>query len=281
MIKFSTFKNRYQKEPKMVEFPLEDFIQGMTTPVSYKATEKNKLPLWSPTLFNGNRSATNAEFLTCLVYDVDDGLTPFSAWQLFSEWVVIAHTSFSCTPQVNKYRIILPLGRVIPASDWDLAHEAALELWNKVVGRGEPDLKALKDRGRMYYRFALPDSDLAPNNPLHPHNYHNADGWDGGYKLVLDYSHIKRPEKKKSTYKRGEPIEYDDLLLEASARSTIAHSVNATITGNRAHHIPCPHCHDNSVFFFIDISTHPNPQKGWRCNHFDSCKAYGHLSELI
>ena len=281
-IKISLFNNRFDKEPTLIEVDFETFVQGMKTPVDSRAQDKNQLPLWSPTIFDGNRSQVNALEISCLVYDVDDGETPFSTWQLFCDWWVIAHTSFSHKPQHHKYRIILPLAKPIPAADWDLAHIAALELWGKVVGRGEPDIKALKDRARMYYRFAIPASQNGENHPLHPINYHNVDGWDMGTPLILNYSHIKRPEAPKAKpLVKGQTYKKSELMLNPAARMEIARRCNASISSNVARNITCPQCNRNSVHFYIDLTGQPNPQKGAVCNHKNSCGWYGHLEGLL
>lgn len=281
-IRFSLFENRYSRQPTVAEVDLETFFEGMKKPVNLAAEDKNNLPLWSPTIFDGNRSQSNAEELTCLVYDVDDGDTPFSTWQLFCDYWVIAHTSFSHKPQHHKYRIILPLAKPIPAKDWDLAHIAGLELWGKVVGRGEPDIKALKDRARMYYRFALPKTDKAASHPLHPHNYHNVDGWDGGHPLHLDYSHIKRPEKPKARpLVKGQTYKKSELMMSPQARLEVARRCDATISGNVARKIICPQCNRASVHFYIDLTGEPNPQKTAACNHRGSCGWWGFLETLL
>lgn len=281
-MKFSLFENRFSREPTVMDVDLETFIQGIKNPVDMQAEDKNNLPLWSPTIFDGTRSQVNAKEITCLVYDVDDGMTPFSTWQLFSQWVVIAHTSFSHKPHHHKYRVILPLAKPVPCSDWDLAHIAGLELWGKIVGRGEPDIKAIKDRARMYYRFALPSSKYAPSHPLHPRNYHNVDGWDGGDPLFLDYSHIKRPETPKAKpLEKGKTYKKSELMLNPQVRSEIASRVNASISGNVARDIICPQCNRAAVHFYIDLTGQPNPQKGAACNHKNSCGWYGRLEDLL
>jgi hypothetical protein len=281
-IRFSLFANRFSKNPTLMEVDFETFIKGMKTPVDTAAEDKNNLPLWSPTIFDGSRSQTNAQEITCLVYDVDDGDTPFSTWQLFCDWWVIAHTSFSHKPQHHKYRIILPLQKPIPEKDWDLAHQAAFTLWGDIVGRGEPDIKALKDKARMYYRFAIPKSDKGLNHPLHPANYHNVDGWDMGQPLSLKYSHITRPKKKKvRQLVKGETYKKSELMMIPAARLEIARHCDASITGNVARKIICPQCNRASVHFYIDLTGEPNPQKGAVCNHKSSCGWYGFLENLV
>ena len=322
-IKFSTFKSIKNTKPYVVEAQLETFIKGMTALVSNSAKNKNDLPLWSPCIFKegGKRCKGDAEWITCLVYDIDDGATPFSTWQLFTEWNVIAHTSFSHKPQHHKYRVILPLGQPIPACDWDRAHLGAIELWRKLVGqrsitkdekkdlsllyrelsgeksRAKSEIYSLKiwditagnrtmdprcvvDPSRAYFRFALPYSEYAISHPLHPQNYHNFDGWTGGYNLVLEYDHIKLPEPvKRAPLDRSKPVSYNRALLETDVREKIAHKAGGKIHDNVARYITCPQCNRNTVHFYINIG--PNDQKWARCNHVESCGWNGPIDELV
>ena len=272
MIEFSTFYNKYAKYANRQSFSLSIFAQGMTTPVSQDAEKKDDLPLWSPTLFSGNRSKSNAEYASCLVFDVDDGLSDFDQWRNFKTWNVIAHTSFSHTPEHPKYRIILPLEKPIPCADWEKVWRAALELWRFCGCDGEPDLKALKDPARMYYRYALPKEGA---------EHHQSVFHAGLYDCDFDYSHIELP-KPKPPRVRGSGFEtVNDAIIDTQVREVIASKLGCSISGNKAHSITCPHCHRDDVYFFIDISNHPSPLKGWKCNHVNSCGGYGNLTELI
>ena len=146
-IRFSVFENRFAKRPETMTVPLDVFAKRMIEPVSYNATDKNKLPLWSPAVFDGNRAQANVIEVSCLVYDIDDGIAPFSSWQLFAQYKCIVHTSYSHKPHHHKYRLILPLAKPVPVKDWQQFWRAAAELWQTVIGRGEPDMPA--DRTRV------------------------------------------------------------------------------------------------------------------------------------
>ena len=274
MIEFSTFKNRYIKEPERLSFPLQTFVKGMTTPVQRNALLKDKLSLWSPTLFDGNRCKNNADVITCLVYDVDDGESEFNQYILFHMWDVIAHTSFSHTPEHPKYRIILPLEHPVPSSDWEKVWRYALQIWELVGAKGLPDMKALKDPARMYYRYALPKG---------RQEIHKAIFEEGLHTLSLDYSKIELPKKSRArkNYTKERPMTATEAIERTDLRDTIASRSSAVITGNRAHHITCPRCNRNAAYFYIDIMSHHSPMRGWQCNHQNSCGGYGNLAELI
>ena len=273
MLKFSTFQNRYAKIPIEHQFPFETFGLGMTTPIQKNAEEKDKLPLWSPTLFNGNRCKSNAGDVSCLVFDVDDGESAFDTWKLFHMWDVIAHTSFSHTPKHPKYRIILPLETPAPAAAWEKVWRRAIDIWEFVGAKGLPDLKALKDPARMYYRYALPKIGA---------EHHQAISSKGFYPLSIGWEQVVLPKKPTPRkIERDEKISQYEAIERTELREAIANRVSATISGNRAYKIPCPMCSRNSAYFFIDIFGHHAPQKGWKCNHANSCGGFGSLSELI
>lgn len=281
-MRISTFPNRFSRDPKLVECDLAALFDGLSAISVDGCDDKNKLPLWSPTVFKGNRSQSNSVELTCLVFDLDDGLSNFDCWRYFADYNVLAHTSYSHTPKKHKYRVVLPLEKPIPSSDWSRAHVAGLELWRKLVGVGEPDIKAIKDRARMYYRYSIPASDMGGRFPLHPSQYQKVEGHMPGRCLDLDYSHIEDPStiKPQQTYKKGEPIAYNNLLDQTGVRTRIAHEMGASISGNVARKMKCGKCGDNSVHFYIDVISDPTSQKFAQCNHRNSCGWYGNLGEL-
>lgn len=311
-IRFSVFENRFAKRPETITVPLDVFAKRMIEPVSYNATDKNKLPLWSPAVFDGNRAQANVIEVSCLVYDIDDGIAPFSSWQLFAQYKCIVHTSFSHKPHHHKYRVIMPLKKPVLVRDWQQFWRAAAELWQKmtyrepdtdtidiwtktgldkskhpeaysrIVGRGIPDMKALKDCARMFYRYAIPHSnEYRAGHPLDPVQYHNS--W---YHLVgdcidLEYSHIELPKPPpRPVYDTSKPISMGDALMMPEMRLALAHRANADISGNVARHIICPGCNRATVHFYIDPHVHHNPQRFAKCNHANSCGWYGSLEAL-
>jgi hypothetical protein len=249
-----------------------------------RADEKQRLPLWSPTTFKPGqtRSKASAESIHWLVYDVDESPRPFSVWRLFSEWSVLAHTSWSHSPHSHKYRIILPLAEPIPAQDWPRASQAALELWSKVVGSdaGEPDTKALVDSARIYFRFGHNRVELPKESPMNPSNYHQT-GSHSGPLLRLDYAHIPKPKpiKRAHTRYRDGSISLNQGLEITSVRETLASTLGAHISGNEARKITCPGCGRSSVHFSLDLS-YPSTTKWPSCNHQNSCGWWGTFQDL-
>ena len=274
----SIFPNIKTNKPKQISRPLDIVIQSLLTPLE-GVTQKQSISLWSPTSFEGTRSGANARSVSMLVYDIDDGVAPFSSWRLFADYCVLAHTSFSHSAAHHKYRIILPLATPIPAGDWNRASIAAKELWDSTVGRGEPDPKALKDVARIYYRYAHPlkDASRGKDHPLYQLQQHEY--WEGPL-LDLDYSHIEIPKVQPKSYKPLGKRSMQDVMLDTTFRAAAADKLGAKIVGNNARGILCPSCNRPDVFFSIDLAL-PNSQKWPKCNHEHSCAYWGSFEDLL
>ena len=283
LMRLSLFRHTKDKQPQTISRPLDSIIESLTRPLD-GVTSKDSIPLWSPTIFDGTRSGANAKEIGFLVYDIDDGVAPVSSWRLFADCVVICHTSFSHSPQHHKYRIIIPLEQPIPARDWDRASIAGKQYWDSVVGRGEPDPKALKDVARIYYRYALPLSQpgLEEWDPRRAKYIHKSVSWDDQPLLNLDYSHIeiKKPEYKARPLPKTGKVRLDDAVLDSGFRGMIADKLGAKVVNNNAKNITCPNCGRPDVFFSIDLAL-PNSQRWPKCNHQNSCGWWGPLSSLL
>lgn len=284
-IKFSMFDSLTNTRVKPTIMTLDSFAAWLTT-TKGKHTDKKSLPLWSPTVFSSEyRSKSGAQEITCLVYDIDDGISPFDTWRLFASYYVIAHTSFSHKPNHHKYRIVLPLAKPIPVADWSRAYQAAQNLWDSVVGKGTPDQSALHDAARVYFRFALPVNaeGIADAHPMATHHWHKVSVHQDTL-LDLDYSNIQEIEKpKEHTYVRkysNGKGSLQDAYEDKNVRLAIATSKGASIQGNEARFIVCPKCTRKSVHFSID-PTIAGGTKWPTCNHANSCNWWGTFAEII
>lgn len=288
--KLSTFSSLTDTKAVTHECTFDELVKAFTTPWKMKGIkDKKDLPLWSPTVFNhGRRSGKNAHTIQFVVYDLDDGLAPFDTWRLFYEWNVIAHTSFSHRPHHHKYRIILPLKKPIIADHWNQASQAAQDLWDKVVGRGQPDQAALHDRARVYFRYGIPHSDthIMAHHPMNPLQYHQTN-WSCGEILDLEYEHIQVKEtpqptvsyKVPRTFRNGKAA-MNEVMLTTPFRLAMAGKIGGTIQGNEVRYILCPGCGNRSVHYSIDLGL-PNTTKFPTCNHRNKCQWYGRFEDLI
>ena len=278
--KISLFSNRYARIPISHEVSRRDLGRGLLMPaVPYPVTQKNTLPLWSPTIFDGSRSGANARFISRLVFDMDDG-TDRAFHNNFLDYDYLFHTSFSHTESHHKYRVILPLQNPIPAQDWKRAAKAAKEFWDLIIAVGEPDSNALTDCARMYYRFAHPDwggaADLHQVFDNHTGNYFD-----------LDYSHIPieapkivRRYQRWTPRKEGQKMGMEALFHNPEFRMGVANKAGANIEGNMARGIRCPGCGENEVYFSIDPSL-PHAVLWPHCNRANNCRWWGKMEDLL
>lgn len=136
---------------------LQDYLDWETVSVLllhhtvYPAKERGLL--WSPTDYSNPdenqrvyRKAAAVRALSALVLDFDGGI-PFSelpsGLRIF-EWIV--HTTWGHTGKHPKYRVVLPLRRAVPASDWKDFYAAVVP----VLSGGNADQKC-SDTSRIYY----------------------------------------------------------------------------------------------------------------------------------
>lgn len=274
----SLFDNIKENKPKVFQGNLETIISGLLQPCRNEPVkEKNQVPLWSPTIFQGSRSGKNAQFISFLVFDIDDGLTQYDTWKLFRNWKVLAHTSFSHKPDFQKYRIILPLAEPVPAAEWSRAYQAANMLWNELVGKGEPDQKALKDIARIYFRYVIPKQEAELDSPQQS-NYSLK-----GHLLDLPWQSIPKPKIKTYIAPRresGKKASFEEICLDPSVRSKLADQAGGVICDNTVRKILCPQCNNHSVYFTINLAA-PNSVKYPQCNHKNSCGWWGNLQDLL
>ena len=285
------FDNIHQRSGRSITMDVDRICQGLSTPIHTSIEDKIKLPLWSPTTFDGTRSTKNAQSISMLVYDMDDGDSSFDVWCLFAQrgWTTIAHTSASHSPNHHKYRVIIPLASPLPKSDWDRVWRASFELWMDVVGIGVPDTKAIKDLARVYFRYGWTrDSKLElddgskvwpQSHPCSPAQYHRSGYWIGR-PLELKYDHIQLPKPKpRPKFDRTQSQTLDSAMMDPQLRERVGINAGGRIVGDYIKHIQCPSCGKKSVFYSIDPSM-GNSTKWPSCNRINKCGWWGKLETL-
>lgn len=285
------FDNIHQRSGRSITMDVDKICQGLSTPIHTSIEDKSRLPLWSPTIFDGTRSTKNAQSISMLVYDMDDGDSSFDVWCLFAQrgWTTIAHTSASHSPNHHKYRVIIPLASPLPKSDWDRVWRASFELWMDVVGIGVPDTKAIKDLARVYFRYGwtrdsklemMDGSKVWPqSHPCSPAQYHRSGYWIGR-PLELKYDHIQLPKPKpRPKFDRTKSQTLDSAMMDPQLRERVGINAGGRIVGDYIKHIQCPSCGRKSVFYSIDPSM-GNSTKWPSCNRINKCGWWGKLETL-
>lgn len=112
---------------------------------------KTDLRLWSPADYTPNqkRGADAVRSISCLVLDFDGGIDPMDATRLLSPHFVIAHSTWSHSPAIPKFRLCLPFSQPIRAADFRAVWEFASQRVKRTCDQ------ALKSPGST---FALPAS---------------------------------------------------------------------------------------------------------------------------
>ena len=114
-----------------------------------RARAKTDLRLWSPARYvdGSDRHKENVLALSCLVIDVDAGVSPRAVADRFAPFHRIVHTTWSHTPEIPKFRLVLPLARPVRGEDAE-----GLWRWAQQRSGGVAD-PALKSAAAT---FALP-----------------------------------------------------------------------------------------------------------------------------
>lgn len=144
------FRSIYDRRPR-------DWVSGWDTLCASlskheRRDRKEDGDLWSPVVYRDGktRANKNVEAITCAVIDVDNG-TPLStavanlddnkiAW--------FAYSTFSNTPEDERYHIVIPLDVPHSAGGWHDSY-TGLRVW---LGVGDSTC----DAARMFYRPQAP-----------------------------------------------------------------------------------------------------------------------------
>lgn len=243
---------------------LDQFSRAMTQLRDVPSKAQNKL--WSPATFeNHRRRMSDAVEVSALAFDFDDGLT-------FDEGVAyyakrgarfFAHTSYSHSPEHEKFRIVIPLATPCPAQYYARAWE--------YLSHRSADRQA-RDISRAFY---LPSA-------RYPEHYMAQDA--PGPVLRLEYDRLPltpselRRQQVREAYE-ARPRSSGDYR-DPRNRQDLAHRLGARISsrsqGTVAHGLTCPACGRDSVWFAIESLA-----VGYAmCGHRGSCDWKGDLGAL-
>lgn len=152
-MQLSYFESVWDTMPDVKEYTFEEFVQAHE-PV--RTNSKEKVPLYSPAIYEGTRAKDNVREVTAIVFDIDD-LTP----EDYSTLVAVAdswscqyliHSTFSHHPNKPKLRVFIPLSRPIiltKAEDWSRNKWFAARERFQLAELGAD--ASTKDPSRIYY----------------------------------------------------------------------------------------------------------------------------------
>lgn len=147
-MKITALKKIYKpKEATFLDYGFEKLAQFIITPRSNN--KKEELPAWSPATFDGDKLTNdNVVEISCAVFDVDGGVF-WEYHKLFRDYQYIAHTSFSHSNKLHKWRLVIPFEKPVPSHLWNGAWEQSKRFFYDIT-TSFPDEKC-KDPRRFYF----------------------------------------------------------------------------------------------------------------------------------
>lgn len=145
----SQFKSSKDNVPKQCTHTWTTFCEAF---LEHPARNQKDGPAWSPVSYvtGSTRGNHGVDHVHMAVIDVDDGTPLETVLKRFVGIAMLAHSSYSHSPEKPKYRVILPLAAPVSASDWT-------SIWPRINhltgGCNDP---VTKDPARLYFKPAHP-----------------------------------------------------------------------------------------------------------------------------
>lgn len=268
--RYSWFRGLTDTAPKAVERTLADLGPRLTR---HARGAKDELPLWSPARFNGRRSKSSVIEVCMIVLDYDDGTTIESAVGTWGAYAHVVYTTPSHTPELPKFRVVLPLAEPVPADRW-----GAVWRWAEERSGRQVDPKC-KDASRIYYGHGGPDPRVArafyklDDRPL----------------LWMDLERLPReapaPKWTPLPPPPPKPVTADEAAAQAirllatcpDTRRRAGSLAGGSISDTRVTRVTCPQCGRPSVWWPIV----PERVRSAMCNHRKTCGWIGSIYEVI
>lgn len=189
----SFFHNRFDVEPKQQMLAWDDFADFLSAP---DVRLQKDGALFNGAVLDGTRNNENVKSLSLMMLDFDEGDPTFAEVIATCKelgFAFAAYTTFSHSPELEKFRVIVPLAAPIPAADYP-------KLWQWMRGHFPTLDIACKDLSRMFYAPAIQSNEA-------PYLWHIEAGewldWQ-----TLDYSTVQpkpeRPQLPRYTPKPGD-----------------------------------------------------------------------------
>lgn len=291
---------------------LYNFLVHPRTPVA----KKNQVA-WCPATFKPGTSKNNDNCLSVnlMVIDVDGGYTFDNIYKTLASLRLrfMMHTSYSCGPDYDRFRVVMPLSGPVPADEWKYYHTGMCRWWNSLIhnnwvipeNRHKTDKDGLKfidakakDPSRGYYAgyrtqywksaLHIDDDGIAEFDKY-------AQWAKRAHYIVMEEKKRAAEEQKKRleafnktlegkrvSYSDTKKYAYEMLKTQIDWRTTLANKLGASIKrsadGDRAEGWSCPKCkRTDATYFFIDGVSNISSA---RCGHLGTCGWSGSLGYL-
>ena len=238
--------------------------------------------------------------ISCAVFDIDEGLK-FEVHKYFKEYKYIAHTSFSHSDKLHKWRLVIPFTKPVPSHLWEGAWMQCKRFFFEMTGK--PMDEKCKDARRFYFVGA--GEPIMGTNPkeyvngfdeyLVHVNYGQTMSIDfqkcENYKAQLEQEQKDKIERMKRRYNAIQSLpQYmqnpkESLHLKLSTDSSYREQLGIKIGGRnsggtnpRMTGWECPSCGRNDATYFY---IHPQGNKlSAQCGHMNSCGQWFTLFQL-
>ena len=242
-------------------------------------TSKQQLPAWSPTFYlpGKTRAKTNVYEVSCLVFDLDDGMPVEAAVEIFSGTghTFLLHTSWSHSTTCSKFRLVFPLWLPVPGLQWDRGWRAAMSWWSDVAGdEWQPD-PACSDASRLYYLPAYRAAQSCRQTHAVRGTFLDLDWQAQPVEAPLPVV----PDRPQLQYVSGNAVDRETrrrLRGDAAARRALGRALGGAVGDDLVRHVRCPQCGRADVWWAV----RPERRATASCNHKNSCGWFGHLDEL-
>jgi len=150
LVQVAFFGSAFDREPKRRTLPWGVLRQTLSRFRPYGGQDeisKRRAPCWSPVLYaeGASRGLPGVLEVHALVLDFDTGQPLDQALEAWSDLELVAHTSWSHSEEVPKFRLVLPLARPVPAEAW-----ASLYRWILQTRAGGADPRCI-DASRLFF----------------------------------------------------------------------------------------------------------------------------------
>lgn len=276
---------------------------------------------WSPCIFIPGTKRANkyAIELSLMVLDIDAYYSYTDIKYVLDDNNLryIMHMTSSATEEVDKFRVVLPMDRPIPAEEWRFHYEGMLDWFRDNIqlpiaakmgtlhdGRDVASIDTCTiDPARAYfagYRTKWFDACLknegqivdwdqyAQRARLRIETLAEKKRLEAIERQKKAEAHLKNLEGRQPSYSDRRKYVYDMLKTQRDWRERLAQRLNCTIirtaNGDRAEGFVCPQCHRQDATYFY-MNPYYNSTYA-RCGHLKSCNPVafraplGYLAEI-
>lgn len=244
--------------------------------------DKEACPAWSPCGYpeGATRAALAVDEVCALVLDYDEGLTIHAAADRWHGYSLVAHTTWSHSPELPKCRVVIPLAAPVAGPDWSPVYR-----WVVAMDGGKADTQC-SDPSRLYFWPAVGKGGPHASTERRGRLMDLADVVDRTRaEEAAHAATVERERAARLAALREQSRGYDlspqrRLRDDVSARGRLGDALGGSVvcrpSGEVVRGLRCPSCGRPSAWFYL----HGSPASTARCAHRGTCGWWGGLHTL-